>query len=74
MANPIIVLFAIKGGSGKSTLAACIAAQLKSNGKPVALIDADPPRSLTEWHGLGGPLTELPIVADSSEKAACRQT
>jgi chromosome partitioning protein len=72
MANPIIVLFAIKGGGGKSTLAACIAAQLMSKGVQVALVDADPQRSLTEWHGRGGPLAELPIVTDATERAAAR--
>jgi chromosome partitioning protein len=72
MANPIIVLFAIKGGGGKTTLAACMAAQLMGQKKAVALVDADPQRSLTEWHGRGGPLAELPIVTDATEKAATR--
>lgn len=74
MANPIIVLFAIKGGGGKTTLAACMAAQLMSRDKPVALVDADPQRSLTEWHDRDGPLATLTIATDATEKAAVRAT
>jgi chromosome partitioning protein len=72
MANPIIVLFAIKGGGGKTTLAASIAGLLLQQKKAVALIDADPQRSLTEWHGAGGPLSEIPLVTDATGKAAAR--
>jgi chromosome partitioning protein len=70
--NPIIVLFAIKGGGGKTTLAASIAGLLLQQKKAVALIDADPQRSLTEWHGAGGPLSEIPLVTDATGKAAAR--
>lgn len=72
MVNPIIVLFAIKGGGGKTTLAASIAGLLLQQKKAVALIDADPQRSLTEWHGAGGPLSEIPLVTDATGKAAAR--
>jgi chromosome partitioning protein len=76
MARPIIALVTPKGGVGKTTLAACMAAEIHKRGKAVALIDADPQRSLTEWHGgeddPDRPLARLPIVTDPTEKAAAK--
>ena len=50
----VLVLASRKGGTGKSTLAAHLAAQAHRPGKPVVLIDTDPPGSLTLWHELRG--------------------
>jgi chromosome partitioning protein len=76
MARPIIALVSPKGGGGKTTLAACLAAEIHKRGKAVTLVDADPQRSLTEWHGGDDdpdrPLARLPIVTDPTEKAATR--
>lgn len=70
MTNKIIVLFSAKGGVGKTTIAASIAAELHRRGESVHLVDADPQQSLTDWHGGDGPLSELPIDTDPSERAA----
>ena len=70
MSRRIVAVLSVKGGSGKTTLAACIAAELSRRGTQVVLVDADPQASLSEWHAVGGPLSELPLIADPSEKAA----
>jgi len=36
----------------------------------VVLLDADPQRSLTVWHGNDGKLKELELHTDATEKAA----
>lgn len=59
----IIALVATKGGTGKSTLAACLAAELKSRGMDVALLDTDPQQTLSAWHRAEGPLQAIPIGA-----------
>ena len=38
-----------KGGSGKSTLSANVAVLWSNSGYKVAVIDADPQKSLTYW-------------------------
>ncbi len=58
-----MALVSTKGGSGKSTLAASLAGELMKRGHKVALLDADPQRTLTAWHGNDGPLKALPIGA-----------
>lgn len=46
----VIVLLSQKGGSGKTTLAGHIAVEAERRGVgPVALLDADPQESLTDW-------------------------
>jgi chromosome partitioning protein len=57
----IVALVSTKGGSGKSTLCASLAGELLKRGIRVALLDADPQRTLTTWHGNDGPLKVLPI-------------
>ena len=66
----ILTLANSKGGGGKTTIAACLAAELSKRGNTVVLLDADPQRSLTTWHGNDGKLGELPLHTDASEKAA----
>ena len=61
-----VVAFASqKGGSGKTTLAAHLAVQAELDGKgPVALMDADPQGSLTDWWQ--DRVTERPFFARTS--------
>ncbi len=68
----IVVMATLKGGSGKSTAAACLAAHCQLAGLRVTVIDADPQGSLMHWQGLGEPLLELDVVADTSEDVARR--
>jgi chromosome partitioning protein len=67
-----VVMATLKGGSGKSTAAACLAAHCQLAGLRVTVIDADPQGSLMHWQGLGEPLLELDVVADTSEDVAQR--
>jgi chromosome partitioning protein len=64
----IIALTSTKGGSGKSTVAACLAGELHNRGISVALLDVDPQRTLTAWHGRDGPLRA--IIAGTANGAA----
>jgi chromosome partitioning protein len=47
----VITVAQQKGGAGKTTLAANLAAAFAA-GRRVAVLDIDPQRSLTRWHGL----------------------
>ena len=55
-----------KGGSGKSTLACCLAAELTHRARAVTLIDADPQGCMQGWHSAGGPLGDVPLIADAA--------
>jgi cellulose biosynthesis protein BcsQ len=60
----ILTLANSKGGGGKTTIAACLAAELTRRGKELVLLDADPQRSLTVWHGNDGKFNELELHTD----------
>lgn len=48
----VITVAQQKGGAGKTTLAANLAVAFAAMGRAVALLDIDPQRSLSRWHGL----------------------
>ena len=63
MKRRVITLATMKGGSGKSTIAVCLAAHWRHMGRRVAVIDADPQRSVMRWRDAGTTLTDLDCVA-----------
>jgi len=72
MADPIakvLVAATAKGGAGKSTTIACLAVYWHQCGRKVALLDADPNRTLTRWHGKGNVLSEMPLRTELDEHA-----
>src|ERR1035438_7041333 len=50
---PVIAITGRKGGIGKSTLTANVAAEFAAQGRTVAVLDADPQKSLVAWSQLG---------------------
>jgi chromosome partitioning protein len=63
----VIAVTGRKGGIGKSTIAANLAAELLALGHRVAVLDADPQRSLVAWAGLGdGVLRDLVRPVDAA--------
>ena len=46
---PVITFASSKGGPGKTTAAVCLSSAWSSDGKNVAVIDADPTRALARW-------------------------
>lgn len=49
----VIAVLNQKGGSGKSTLATNLAVSLQRRGRRVALVDADPQKTASEWASRG---------------------
>lgn len=48
----ILTIATSKGGGGKTTLAACLAANLAAQGYRVAVVDADPNATFSDWHSV----------------------
>ncbi len=72
MADPIakvLVAATAKGGAGKSTTIACLAIYWHKARRKVALLDADPNRTLTRWHGKGNVLSEMTLRTELDEHA-----
>lgn len=62
----VIAITGRKGGIGKSTITANLAAELMARRLTVAVLDADPQRSLVAWAGLGdGVLRDLVQPVDA---------
>jgi chromosome partitioning protein len=62
----VIAVTGRKGGIGKSTITANLAAELLALGHTVAILDADPQRSLVAWSELGeGVLRDLVRPVDA---------
>ncbi|MBT3492917.1 MAG: ParA family protein [Rhodospirillaceae bacterium] len=59
MNRRVVTLATMKGGSGKSTIAVCLAAYWWKKGLSIALIDADPQRSVMRWKATGNALEGL---------------
>jgi chromosome partitioning protein len=57
----LIAVGNLKGGTGKSTIAVNLACALRDTDRTVALVDADPQGSATDWHAGGG----LPVLVES---------
>jgi chromosome partitioning protein len=66
MKNFTLAVASAKGGCGKSTIACSLAAELKNRGRFVTLIDTDPQGGMSGWHAAGGPLQDLPLIAETS--------
>lgn len=62
MKRRVVALATMKGGSGKSTAALCLAAHWWHAGRRVAVIDADPQRSVLRWQSSGDILSALECI------------
>src|SRR5712691_4736983 len=72
MADPmakVLVAATAKGGAGKSTTIACLAVYWHKAGRQVAIVDADPNRTLTRWHGKGNVLSQMTLRTELDEHA-----
>ena len=67
MTGQVLAIASIKGGVGKSTLAACLATHWLQAGQRVAVLDTDPNRTLSRWHGMGASLTAATLVTEADE-------
>ncbi|MGH6916933.1 MAG: ParA family protein, partial [Geminicoccaceae bacterium] len=57
----LIAVGNLKGGTGKSTIAVNLACALRAADRTVALVDADPQGTATDWHAGGG----LPVLVET---------
>jgi chromosome partitioning protein len=57
----LIAVGNLKGGTGKTTIAVNLACALRAGGRTVALVDADPQGSATDWQAGG----KLPVLVES---------
>jgi chromosome partitioning protein len=57
----LIAVGNLKGGTGKSTIAVNLACALRDGDRTVALVDADPQGTATDWQAGGG----LPVLVES---------
>ena len=64
----VILAATAKGGAGKSTTIACLACWWQAAGRSIALVDADPNRTLTRWHAKGAALGAVPLVSEAHEE------
>jgi chromosome partitioning protein len=64
---PVIVFANSKGGSGKTTSALLLACAL-AEGKPTAIIDADPRHPVSTWSKMEGVPEALTVITNQSEK------
>ena len=62
----IIAIATMKGGSGKSTLASCLAVHWHLHGRRVAIIDADPQRSVARLAARERALGGVPVIEDAT--------
>src|SRR5205085_7159335 len=65
----VLVAATAKGGAGKSTTIACLAVHWHRAGRDVALLDADPNRTLTRWHAKGNALSQMTLRTVLDEHA-----
>src|SRR5580704_1438762 len=65
----VLVAATAKGGAGKSTAIACLAVHWHKAGRRVALLDADPNRTLTRWHAKGNVLSQMTLRTELDEHA-----
>ena len=68
-AAKVLVAATAKGGAGKSTAIACLAVHWHKAGRRVALLDADPNRTLTRWHAKGDVLSQMRLRTELDEHA-----
>jgi chromosome partitioning protein len=64
--SSIITVATMKGGSGKSTLASCLAVHWHLDGRPVAIIDADPQRSISRLAARERALGGVRVIEDAT--------
>lgn len=57
----LIAVGNLKGGTGKSTIAVNLACALRAADRTVALVDADPQGTASDWHAGGG----LPVLVET---------
>jgi chromosome partitioning protein len=65
----VLVAATAKGGAGKSTTIACLAVHWHKARRSVALLDADPNRTLTRWHAKGNVLSQMTLRTVLDEHA-----